>query len=111
PLPRASQPLSGLTRETAQATRSCSTKFIQSPPAETGNKRAGSQSVLNRLSEWMFVEVIRMHMDQLANNNTGWLAGLQDPLVGRVLTLLHAAHQWILQTSEPTSVEIGRAHV
>ena len=47
----------------------------------------------------MFVEVIRMHMDQLANNNTGWLAGLRDPLVGRVLTLLHARpeHDWTLE--------------
>jgi AraC-like DNA-binding protein len=47
----------------------------------------------------MFVEVIRMHMDQLANNNTGWLAGLRDPLVGRVLTLLHGrrSHAWTLE--------------
>jgi signal transduction histidine kinase len=47
----------------------------------------------------MFVEVIRLHMDQLANNSTGWLAGLRDPLVGRALTLLHArpAHAWSLE--------------
>lgn len=47
----------------------------------------------------MFVEVIRMHMDQLASNNTGWLAGLRDPLVGRALTLLHArpANAWTLE--------------
>jgi len=64
-----------------------------------GNKRAGSQSVLNRLSELMFVEVIRLHMDQLAIDSTGWLAGLRDPLVGRALTLLHArpAHGWTLE--------------
>ena len=48
--------------------------FIRFAAAEANNKRAGSQSVLNRLSELMFVEVIRMHMDQLAENNTGWLA-------------------------------------
>ena len=47
----------------------------------------------------MFVEVIRLHMDQLASSNTGWLAGLRDPLVGRALTLLHArpAHAWNLE--------------
>jgi AraC-like DNA-binding protein len=64
------------------------------------NKRAGSQSVLNRLSELLFVEVIRWHMDRLANDsNTGWLAGLRDPLVGRALTLLHAqpARAWTLE--------------
>ena len=74
-------------------------QFIRFATAESGNKRAGSQSVLNRLSELMFVEVIRLHMNQLADNNTGWLAGLRDPLVGRVLTLLHArpAHAWSLE--------------
>jgi len=74
-------------------------QFIRFATTETGNKRAGSQSVLNRLSELMFVEVIRLHMDQLADDNTGWLAGLRDPLVGRALTLLHArpAHAWTLE--------------
>jgi AraC-like DNA-binding protein len=63
------------------------------------NKRAGSQSVLNRLSELMFVEVIRLYMDQLEGGNTGWLAGLRDPLVGRALTLLHArpSRAWTLE--------------
>jgi AraC-like DNA-binding protein len=65
-----------------------------------GNNRAGRQSVLNRLSELLFVEIIRWHMDQPANSsNTGWLAGLRDPLIGRALTLLHArpAHAWTLE--------------
>jgi AraC-like DNA-binding protein len=88
-----------LRRDTSQASQSLLDQFIRFATAETGNKRAGSQSVLNRLSELMFVEVIRIHMDQLANNSTGWLAGLRDPLVGRALTLLHArpAHAWTLE--------------
>src|SRR3954447_18932482 len=83
----------------SQTSHSLLDQFIRFATAEAGNKRAGSQSVLNRLSELMFVEVIRLHMDQLANNNTGWLAGLRDPLVGRALTLLHArpAHAWTLE--------------
>jgi AraC-like DNA-binding protein len=86
-------------RDTSPGSHSLLDQFIRFATAETENKRAGSQSVLNRLSELMFVEVIRIHMDQLANNNTGWLAGLRDPLVGRVLTLLHArpAHDWTLE--------------
>jgi AraC-like DNA-binding protein len=74
-------------------------QFIRFATAEMGNKRAGSQSVLNRLSELLFVEVIRLHMDQLAHNTTGWLAGLRDPLVGRALTLLHTrpTHAWTLE--------------
>ena len=70
----------------SQASQSLLDQFIRFATAETGNKRAGSQSVLNRLSELMFVEVIRLHMDQLASHSTGWLAGLRDPLVGRALT-------------------------
>jgi len=86
-------------RDASQGSHSLLNQFIQFASSEAGNKRAGSQSVLNRLSELMFVEVIRMYMDQLANNNTGWLAGLRDPLVGRALTLLHArpAHAWTLE--------------
>jgi len=80
--------------------------FIRFAATETNNKRAGGQSILNRLSELMFVEVIRMHMDRLASNNTGWLAGLRDPMVGRALTLLHArpAQAWTL---EELSAEAG----
>lgn len=74
-------------------------QFIRFATAETDNKRAGSQSILNKLSELMFVEVIRSHMDQLATDNTGWLAGLRDPMVSRALMLLHArpAHGWTLE--------------
>ena len=72
--------------------------FIRLATTEANQKRPGSQSILNRLSELMFVEVVRMHMDQLAENNTGWLAGLRDPLVGRALTLLHGrpTYPWTL---------------
>jgi AraC-like DNA-binding protein len=88
-----------LRRDDAQASQSLLDQFIRFAAAEASNKRAGSQSVLNRLSELMFVEVIRLHMEQLADNSTGWLAGLRDPLVGRALTLLHArpAHAWTLE--------------
>jgi AraC-like DNA-binding protein len=74
-------------------------QFIRFATAETDNKRAGSQTILNKLSELMFVEVIRTHMEELGTDHTGWLAGLRDPLVGRALRLLHArpAHAWTLE--------------
>ncbi len=65
-----------LRRDTAQASQSLLDQFVRFANAETGNKRAGSQSVLNRLSELMFVEVIRMHMDQLANNGARLARGI-----------------------------------
>ena len=99
PLHRLTAALHPLRRGASAASDGLLDNFIRFATAEANNKRAGSQSVLNRLSELMFVEVIRMHMDQLAGNNTGWLAGLRDPLVGRALTLLHArpTHAWTLE--------------
>ena len=86
-------------RDASRASGGLLNQFIRSATAETSAKRAGRQSILNRLSELMFVEVIRLHMDQLASDNTGWLAGLRDPVVGRALTLLHArpSHAWTLE--------------
>lgn len=86
-------------REASLASDGLLDQFIRLAAAETGNKRPGSQSILNRLSELMFVEVVRSHMIQLGGDNTGWLAGLRDPLVGRALTLLHArpARAWTLE--------------
>ena len=86
-------------RDASQESDGLLDQFIRFATAETGNKRAGSQSILNRLSELMFVEVIRLHMDRFADNNTGWLAGLRDPLVGRVLALLHGqpSRGWTLE--------------
>jgi transcriptional regulator GlxA family with amidase domain len=38
----------------------------------------------------MFIEVVRDYIASLSSENAGWLAGLRDPLVGRVLSLIHA---------------------
>ena len=61
---------------------------------------SGSQDVLLRLAELMFVEVVRRHLETLPEAQTGWLAGLHDPLVARALALLHgaAAHRWTIDT-------------
>jgi AraC-like DNA-binding protein len=74
-------------------------QFIRLATSEAENKRPGSQSILNRLSELMFLEVVRQHMDELGTDRTGWLAGLRDPLVGRALSQLHGdpARTWTLE--------------
>jgi len=56
---------------------------------EGRSARPGSENVLARLSELMFVEAIRRHVETLPEAETGWLAGLRDPLVGRALAALH----------------------
>ncbi|MEZ5064029.1 MAG: AraC family transcriptional regulator [bacterium] len=57
---------------------------------ESRAKRAGAESVLTRLAELMFVEVLRRHLEQLPDDQSGWLAGLRDEYVGKALALLHA---------------------
>jgi AraC-like DNA-binding protein len=59
----------------------------------------GSQMMLARLAELMFVEVLRLYMQNLAPDQKGWLAGLNDPHVNRAISLLHAqpARAWTVE--------------
>jgi AraC-like DNA-binding protein len=52
--------------------------------------RPGNTAMLGRLTELMFVEILREYMQQLPQDQGGWLAGLNDPYVGKALRLLHA---------------------
>ena len=56
---------------------------------EVSAGRPGSETVLAKLSELLFVEAIRHHAEALPDGQTGWLAGLREPHVARALTLLH----------------------
>ena len=58
---------------------------------ESGSVRAGTENVLARLSELMFVETIRQYLETLPPAQPGWLAGLRDPVVGHALAVLHRA--------------------
>jgi len=66
---------------------------------ESNNRRPGGEAVLERMSEMMFVEVLRRYLAGLPPGQTGWLAGMRDPGVGRALSLLHErpAHAWTLE--------------
>ncbi|MCW5657824.1 MAG: AraC family transcriptional regulator [Burkholderiaceae bacterium] len=93
--------------------------------AELRGRSPGSRDVLLRLSELMFVEVVRRQLaaagapsapgrpkptdppwgdasaaSKRASEATGWLAALRDPLISRVLARLHAQpdHAWTLQS-------------
>jgi len=60
--------------------------------------RLGGESIRLRLCELIFVEVIRLCLQSLPAHDTGWLSGLRDPAIGRVLAALHErpAHPWTL---------------
>jgi len=61
--------------------------------------RMGGECMLGRISELMFVDVIRRHLESLPEGRTNWLSGLRDPYVGRALTALHEnpARDWSLE--------------
>lgn len=67
--------------------------------AESGRPRSGGECVVARLSELLFIEVVRHYVDSLPPENAGWLAGLRDEHVGRALGKLHGnpSHSWTLE--------------
>jgi AraC-like DNA-binding protein len=67
---------------------------------EASAAEAGTSCLLSRLSELVFVAVLRRHMAMLAPGQVGWVAALADPIVGRALQLLHATPKapWTVDT-------------
>src|SRR5215469_3337511 len=66
------------------------TQFIRLATMESTEKRAGGESVLAKVSELMFIEVVRRHLANMPPEQAGWLAGLREPFAGTALALLHA---------------------
>jgi len=65
--------------------------------------RPGSETVLAKLSELLFVEAVRRYAETLPEGQSGWLAGLRDPHVARALALMHRD-----RTRSWTVDELGR---
>jgi AraC-like DNA-binding protein len=66
--------------------------------AEARSPRPGGAGVLAKLAEVLFIEVLRMYINERDDSRTGWLAGLSDRIVGAALNAMHArpAHAWTL---------------
>ncbi|HEY3951438.1 AraC family transcriptional regulator [Phenylobacterium sp.] len=58
--------------------------------AEVDQPRAGGVSVLERLTEITFIEVLRQHVSSTPAGARGWLAAMTDPGLARCLALIHA---------------------
>ena len=56
---------------------------------ESSASRPGTESMLAKLSELMFVEAMRRYAESLPPEGKGWLAGVRDAQIGRALALLH----------------------
>jgi AraC-like DNA-binding protein len=74
--------------------------YVRSAVAESKDTRIGGQCVLGRLSELMFVHVVRRYLETLPEERTDWLAGLRDPFVGRALAACHGnpSRAWTIES-------------
>jgi AraC-like DNA-binding protein len=66
--------------------------------AEARSPRPGGAGVLAKLAEVLFIEVLRLYVNQQSEGRVGWLAAVGDRIVGAALNQLHArpAHTWTL---------------
>jgi AraC-like DNA-binding protein len=60
--------------------------------------RVGSEAMLAKLSEALFVDTLRRYVAALPEQQRGWLTGARDPIVGKSLGLMHRriAHPWTI---------------
>lgn len=105
PLLAALPPVIHLPAAGAQATSGWLGTLLNIAVGESGSARAGGENILARVSELMFVEVVRRYLATLPAAETGWLAGLRDAVVGQALAAMHG------QPAEPWTVEGLARHV
>lgn len=67
---------------------------------ESAARNPGSEGMLARLSEMLFIAAVRHQLALVTDASTGWLAGLRDEAIGRSLALLHerVAEDWSLES-------------
>jgi AraC-like DNA-binding protein len=69
--------------------------------AEAGSERPGSVSVTTRLTEVLFIQVLRVWLESAAaQERAGWMSGLTDPQLARALELIHEkpSHPWTVDS-------------
>lgn len=69
---------------------------LQLLASEMASPGPGSQVIVSRLADTLFVQAIRAHMSLAGCSQTGWLRALSDPLIGAALKSMHARieHPW-----------------
>lgn len=80
-------------------------RLIDITIAEARQRRAGGRSVSVRLSEVLFIEVLRRYAETPGPKPPGWLTGARDPYLARALAALHAdpARAWTVEALARTA--------
>lgn len=73
-------------------------RLIEITMAEVHAGRTGADIIRLGLSELMFLETLRHHIETMDTEEMGWLSALRDPVTSRALAALHNApsHDWTL---------------
>jgi AraC-like DNA-binding protein len=83
-----------------EASRSPRLEWMQSMlrlmAAEAGELRPGGEAVISRLGDILVIQAIRAWMESDPAAQSGWLGALQDPQIGRAISLIHRdpARNW-----------------
>jgi AraC-like DNA-binding protein len=83
-----------------EASSSSRTEWMQSMlrlmAAEAAEFRPGGEAVITRLGDILVIQAIRAWMESDPAAQTGWLGALQDPQIGRAISLIHRdpARDW-----------------
>jgi AraC-like DNA-binding protein len=66
--------------------------------SEKSSGRPGQEVLLSKMAEALFIETLRRYVEQSPHEQTGWLVGARDPVVGAALVLLHRrpCHRWTM---------------
>ena len=90
----------------SNASRSWLSTLLDAAVDKTEEDSVGRETMLAKLAELLFVEVLRKHIGELPENSRGWLSGLRDPKIGRSLRLMHEqpTEDW---TIERLAREVG----
>lgn len=66
---------------------------------ESASQQIGVEVVLNRLTELLFIQVIRLWIEQQSEASVGWVAALRDQPISAALGLIHQspARKWTVK--------------
>jgi len=73
---------------------------VQHAIDELDSDRPGSEAVVGRLADILFIGAVRSYLEQsLASTESGWLAAVRDQQIGRAIALLHSdpARPWTVE--------------
>ncbi len=66
---------------------------------ESASQQPGAEVMLRRLTELLFIQVIRLWIDQQAEASVGWVGALRDQPISTALGLIHQSpeYRWTVQ--------------